>query len=124
MKKKTTPMSMRTAMRKPEGGGPPPRTGKDALGTLLVEKLIQARTLAEGAFVFPEIASTTLGSQQGFNHVRPRAMVVRLLSARGVLGSRREAECTQNQRGMVSQRRDSPSRSDLMPQGPSRAHRS
>ena len=78
-----------------------------------VETLIQARTMANHvALVFPESASTLLGGQQGFNHARPRAMVVKLLSERGVLGSRREAECTQNQRGMANQRRDSPSRSD------------
>ena len=77
-----------------------------------MEALIQARTMAKVALVFPESASTHLGGQQGFNHARPRAMVVKLLSGLGVLGSRRDAECTQNHRGLMNQHRDSPSRSD------------
>ena len=79
---------------------------------MLVEILIQARTTAKVALVCPESASTPLGGQQGFNHARPRAMVVKLLSGLGALGSRREAECTQNLRGLMNQHRDSPSRSD------------
>ena len=86
---------------------------------------IQVRgNLARNVLVFPESTMTTLGGQQGFNHARPGAMVVRLLCGLGVLGSRRDAECTQSQRGPTNRRRASPSRSDLMPQGPSRAHRS
>ena len=84
----------------------------------------QARTMAKAVLISPESAATPLGDQHGFHHASPRAEVVRLLSGRGVLGSRRDAVCTQSQRGLMNKRRDSPSRSDWMPQGPSHARRS